>query len=95
MAALDTEERGVEMRDPVVLFDFGDTLADQAWMGTDLGKFEGWTDAFLLAHEPLADDWGLGRVSTDEVAAAIDPLFAFVRAGLEAIAGPGAAPPSG
>ena len=54
--------------EPAVLFDFGDTLADETWMHTDLGVFVDWPDTYRAVVAPLGTDWGLGRITTSEVA---------------------------
>ena len=54
--------------EPAILFDFGDTLADETWMHTDLGVFVDWPNTYRAVVEPLGTDWGLGRITTSEVA---------------------------
>lgn len=54
--------------EPAVLFDFGDTLADETWMYADLGVFDDWPSTYREVVTPLGADWGLGRITTSEVA---------------------------
>jgi len=53
------------MPEPAVLFDFGDTLADETWMYADLGVFPDWPNTYRSVVGPLGTDWGLGRVVGD------------------------------
>jgi phosphoglycolate phosphatase-like HAD superfamily hydrolase len=53
--------------EPAVLFDFGDTLADETWMYADLGVFADWPNTDRRVVAPLGTDWGLGRITTSEV----------------------------
>src|SRR5579884_3436109 len=55
--------------EPVVLFDFGNTLADETWMTADLGVFPEWPDIYRRVVWPLASEWGLGRLTTADIAA--------------------------
>jgi hypothetical protein len=45
--------------DWAALFDFGNTLADETWMTTDLGVFTDWPDVYRRVVGPLGTDWGL------------------------------------
>jgi FMN phosphatase YigB (HAD superfamily) len=56
---------------PVVLVDFGNTLADETFMWRDVGAFADWTAHYGPVVRRLAHDWHCGRSTTDVLAAAI------------------------
>jgi len=53
-----------------ILWDFGDTLADETWMLAPLAGAPGWPAAYrrILGGGELADRWNLGRATAWEVA---------------------------
>jgi phosphoglycolate phosphatase-like HAD superfamily hydrolase len=55
-----------------VLWDFGDTLADERWMLAPLDGSPGWPDTYrqVLDGGELADRWNTGSATTAEVAEA-------------------------
>ncbi len=61
--------------DWAVLFDFGNTLADETWMTTDLGVFPDWPDVYRRVVGPLGTDWGLGRLSSVDIAGRLAQVF--------------------
>jgi FMN phosphatase YigB (HAD superfamily) len=53
-----------------LLWDFGDTLADERWMLRPFAGVPAWPEVWSeLAASPLADEWNRGRVSTPEIVA--------------------------
>jgi hypothetical protein len=53
-----------------VLWDFGDTLADERWMLAPLDGAPGWPETYrrVLDGSDLADRWNVGSASCDDVA---------------------------
>ncbi len=53
-----------------VLWDFGDTLADESWMTNAPAQLSNWTGIYkqLIWEGQLGTDWNLGRVGIEEVA---------------------------
>lgn len=53
-----------------LLWDFGDTLADETWMQTPLPGCDSWAKAYrdLVYHGPLGEQWSLGSIDTFDVA---------------------------
>ena len=59
-----------------LLWDFGDTLADQRWMWPSLSGAPGWTDWYqTLADDELGAQWELGQKSTDDLAVILADKF--------------------
>ena len=54
----------------VVLWDFGDTLVDERWMCRCPDNCLTWETAWISVMNQLADQWNVGNVSFNEVAAA-------------------------
>jgi hypothetical protein len=54
-----------------VLWDFGDTLADERWMLAPLDGAPGWPQAYrtVLDGGDLADRWNIGSIAASDVAA--------------------------
>ena len=55
------------MMPEVVLWDFGDTLADERWMRRAPDDCPAWPDAWLAVMAELADGWNVGTVSADDI----------------------------
>jgi FMN phosphatase YigB (HAD superfamily) len=54
-----------------LLWDFGDTLADQRWMWPSPEGVPGWTDLYqALPDTDLDTNWNIGRTTTEELIAA-------------------------
>ncbi|MEO8811756.1 MAG: hypothetical protein ABI376_02440 [Caulobacteraceae bacterium] len=55
-----------------VLWDFGDTLADERWMHAPLEGSPDWPEAYRALHaKGLAEPWDLGEITTQDIAAAL------------------------
>lgn len=55
-----------------ILWDFGDTLADERWMLKPLDGVPEWAEAWTqVAGGELADAWNLGEIDTSAVIAAV------------------------
>ncbi len=55
-----------------ILWDFGDTLADERWMLEPLDGVPEWAEAWTeVAGGELADAWNLGEINTSAVIAAV------------------------
>lgn len=55
-----------------ILWDFGDTLADERWMLKPLDGVPEWAEAWTrVAGGELADAWNLGEINTSAVVAAV------------------------
>lgn len=61
------------MTTKAILWDFGDTLVDEKWMQAPLEGHSDWSEAWrrLMYHDPIADDWNLGRIDMVEVSRAL------------------------
>ena len=53
-----------------VLWDFGDTLADESWMTKASAQLSNWPNIYkqLIWEGQLGIDWNLGKVQTEEIA---------------------------
>jgi hypothetical protein len=53
-----------------ILWDFGDTLADERWMQTPMAGAPSWPDLYreFSSKSDLADRWNVGAVTWDDVA---------------------------
>jgi hypothetical protein len=51
----------------VLLWDFGDTLADERWMRRCPAGCPDWGKAWTLTMEDLADDWNVGAIGSSTV----------------------------
>lgn len=59
-----------------VLWDFGDTLADERWMAQAPPGVPQWTEVWArVAGDELADRWNRGEVALAEVVAAVSALL--------------------
>jgi FMN phosphatase YigB (HAD superfamily) len=52
----------------IVLYDFGDTLADENWMRAPSPVFPGFLDAYARTLDSRRDDWDRGLLRTSELA---------------------------
>ncbi len=51
-----------------ILWDFGDTLADERWMQAPLNGVPGWAEAYRgFGATALADEWNIGRATSRDV----------------------------
>lgn len=55
----------------VLLWDFGDTLADERWMRRCPPSCPGWADVWSEVMADLADDWNVGVVRTPQILATL------------------------
>lgn len=55
----------------MLLWDFGDTLADERWMRQAPTEFPDWADAWNDVMAACADDWNVGRATERDVFAAM------------------------
>jgi len=61
--------------DWAVIFDFGNALADDTWMATDLGVFSDWPDVYRRVVGPLQTDWGPRAASGAGRGPALNPTL--------------------
>ena len=56
-----------------ILWDFGDTLADETWMQAPLEGYADWAETWrrTMDGSKLADDWNLGRIDMVAVSQAL------------------------
>src|SRR5947209_2685809 len=55
----------------VLLWDFGDTLANERWMRQSPADYGGWEDAWVAVMAELADTWNVGGIRSRDVYAAL------------------------
>jgi hypothetical protein len=57
-----------------ILWDFGDTIADEWWMLKPLDGVPDWMEAWTqVVSSELADSWNLGEVKTSTITSAVAP----------------------
>jgi hypothetical protein len=68
----------------VLLWDFGDTLADERWMLRAPADVPSWPDAWVEVMSTHADRWNVGDVGMDEVFAQLATRTGMVFSDVEA-----------
>jgi beta-phosphoglucomutase-like phosphatase (HAD superfamily) len=60
-----------------ILWDFGDTLADERWMLTPPGDEPAWSSAWLATMDALGPRWSIGDASSADVAVDVAARLAW------------------